>query len=96
MKTLNYVHRLALGISLVSAASVGAADFNGSAPLNCTPSRCSFRTGYCAGAFSRGLNRRCYPVIDRSPCGPAAPARAVFREETKNGPEGMNPFRSVK
>lgn len=38
MKTMNCVRRLAFGISLVSAASVGAADFNGSAPLSCTPS----------------------------------------------------------
>ena len=38
MKTMNSVRRLAFGISLVCSASVWAADFNGSAPLTCTPS----------------------------------------------------------
>jgi hypothetical protein len=37
MKTMNYLPRLAFGISLMSSAAVGAADFNGSAPLTCTP-----------------------------------------------------------
>jgi hypothetical protein len=38
MKTMNYLPPLAFGISLISSAGVGAADFNGSAPLTCTPS----------------------------------------------------------
>jgi hypothetical protein len=35
---MNYVCRFAFGMSLISSAAVGAADFNGSAPLTCTPS----------------------------------------------------------
>jgi hypothetical protein len=38
MNTMNYARRLAFGISLIASAGVGAADFNGSAPLTCTPS----------------------------------------------------------
>jgi hypothetical protein len=38
MKTMNYARRLALGVSLIASAGVGAADFNGSASLTCTPS----------------------------------------------------------
>jgi hypothetical protein len=37
MNTVNCVKRLTLGIGLVFSATVGAADFNGSAPLKCTP-----------------------------------------------------------
>jgi hypothetical protein len=37
MNTVNCVKRLNLGIGLVFSATVGAADFNGSAPLTCTP-----------------------------------------------------------
>jgi hypothetical protein len=35
---MNYVCRFAFGMSLIASAAVGAADFNGSAPLTCTPS----------------------------------------------------------
>ncbi len=37
MKTANYLRRLALGMGLMACASVWAADFNGRAPLTCTP-----------------------------------------------------------
>jgi hypothetical protein len=38
MKTINYARRLVLGVSLIFSAGVGAADFNGSTTLTCTPS----------------------------------------------------------
>jgi hypothetical protein len=37
MNTVNCVKRLSLGMGLVVSTAVGAADFNGSAPLTCTP-----------------------------------------------------------
>lgn len=37
MKTSNCMLRLTFGIGLVFSASVGAAEFDGSAPLTCTP-----------------------------------------------------------
>ena len=78
MKTVNCVRGLAFGISLICSASVWAADFNGSAPLTCTPT----------GAYSCEPGKACtrvkpesYPPRVMTIDAAAKIARAPYRTE---------------